>query len=93
MTQGVSKKDYGLMRQLGKEELESKVSYFLEAYRFRTGHDLDIDRLKYYISEELHRLESKLISEAFSNLSHDSLRELLVIISKTYAKQDKHKKK
>ena len=83
------------MRQLGKEELESKLAYFAESFEFKTNKRLDLSVVEQYLNDELSRIESQLIKEAFNNMSHESIRALLSIIGdkkNSYAKDKKHKK-
>ena len=80
------------MRQLGKEELESKLAYFAEAFEFKTGKKLDFDLVYYFLNEELHRIETQLVREAFNNMSHESIRLLIGIIRNSNDKTKKHKK-
>lgn len=69
------------MKHFAKEELESKLTYFKEAFFFKTGKQLSIEQLETYVKEELKKSEHKLISEAFSNMTHESLTQLLNIIN------------
>ena len=68
------------MRQLGKEELESKLQYFAEAFEFKTGKRLDLNMVQAYLEDEKHRIELQLIKEAFNNMSHESIRLLINLI-------------
>lgn len=80
------------MRQLGREELESKLQYFAEAFEFKTNKRLDLSIVEQYLNDELSRIESQLIKEAFNNMSHESIRILLGIIRNSNDKTKKHKK-
>jgi len=80
------------MRHLGREELESKLQYFAEAFEFKTNKRLDLSIVEQYLNDELSRIESQLIKEAFNNMSHESIRLLIGIIRNSNDKTKKHKK-